>query len=145
MSAARRKEMPEQQPPQGIGDLPRGIDHTPEYFALARRWQIIWLRAIAKAWAEEDFKRELKEDARAALCKHFNYKLNPELDLTIKDASEVDPKNTPCYNPDAEDPWEGLPHHKLELVLPPAPPVEDRAIALADYGDTGRTYPMTSG
>jgi ribosomally synthesized peptide (two-chain TOMM family) len=138
--------MPEQQIPSQCDPLalPRGADHTAEYFALARRWQIIWLRVIAKAWADEEFKERLKCNAREAL-KDFDYKLNPELELIIQDASEVDPKNTSGYKPDAKDPWEGLPLHKLVLVLPPAPPVEDRAIALADYGDTGRTYPMTSG
>ena len=136
--------MPELPKPRNA-DRGRGKDSTPEAYANARRWQIIWPRAIAYAWANSDFKTELQEHPRETLKKYFNYELSVELELTIQDA----PDGTPGYNPKAkedEDPWQHLPHMELKLFIPPAPKkLDEQAIALADYSDTGRTYPMTSG
>jgi ribosomally synthesized peptide (two-chain TOMM family) len=97
---------------------------------------------IAHAWAEPDFKAALMHDARAAIEAKFGYKLSPELTLTIEDA----PAGT--YDPNGArgmDRWKDLPKMELKLYIPPAPPVEHRAVAITHYSETGRTYPMTSG
>ena len=148
-----------------------GHEFNPEVFAQSMHWRVIWIKVIAKAWADKDFKKDLKDNPHETILKHFRYELNSELDLYIKEVDEL--KNGLCvpmympnveyppYNKDApynkdvnknidstvpfKDPWAGLPRHKLVLVLPPKPQDGDNAIALGDYADTGRTYPMTSG
>src|SRR5215471_8848316 len=147
MSTARRKEMPDGPNDMTSEDneilrMPPGLHTEAKMWANARRWQTIWPQVIAHAWAEPDFKAHLLQDARAAICAKFGYELSPELKLTIEDAS------TGTYNPHGapgKDRWEYLPKMELKLYIPPAPPVEHRAVAITHYSETGRTYPMTSG
>lgn len=115
-----------------------------ETYARARRWQTIWPQIIAMAWKDKSFKDKLIADPRGVIQQEFGYPLSQELELSIEES----PANTPPYNPNAEqgaDRWRGLEPMKLKLYIPPAPGVEDQAIAITHYSETGRTYPMTSG
>jgi ribosomally synthesized peptide (two-chain TOMM family) len=115
---------------------------TADMLARALRWRTIWPQVIAHAWAEPKFRDALKKNACQAIWDKFQYKLSPELVLTIKDAPAGK------YNPDKpvkEDRWEHLPKMELTLYIPPAPPECQQAVAITHYSETGRTYPMTSG
>jgi ribosomally synthesized peptide (two-chain TOMM family) len=152
MSTARREEMPDMSespmepntaPAQpGLpGELDPDKHESARMLARALRWRTIWPQVIAHAWADQDFKAALKDDACKAIKARFNYELSPELKLIIEDAQ------CGTYNPDAEpgkDRWKGLPQMELKLYIPPAPELKHQAIALTHYSETGRTYPMTS-
>ena len=43
----------------------------------------IWPQAIAKAWVDESFKRELLENPARALKTYFNYDVPPDIQLHI--------------------------------------------------------------
>jgi hypothetical protein len=45
---------------------------------------------------------------------------------------------------DSFDKTWSLPRNVLFMLLPPKPPQEEEAIALAAYAGTGRTYPFTT-
>ena len=104
-------------------------------------WKYTWARAVAKAWESEEYRELLLNDATAALLQ-FGYtipmgtKLNVEKYTGEHEFIDLDGSN-------------GWIHFKNELassvtmVLPPTPTLEKRAIALADYQATGRTYPFT--
>jgi ribosomally synthesized peptide (two-chain TOMM family) len=116
-----------------------GGDYNPAVLAASQHWAIVWIRAIAKAWSDPNFKNKLLNTAttRDAFETDLNYQLNEGLDLEVRESKGA-------YAPGNPDPWQGLQKHKLIMYLPPAPPVAQRAIALAEYADTGRTYPFTS-
>ncbi|MEY8829758.1 BMA_0021/BMA_0022 family TOMM bacteriocin [Sedimentitalea sp. XS_ASV28] len=123
-----------------------GHDSKPGALESTMHWQVIWPRAIALAWEDPGFHAQLKADPRTAIREKFGYHLMDDLDLTIEDAPEdarFDPKQA-TNSPDEErDPWAALPHMKLTLCIPPAPPVELQGIAITSYQDTGRTYPFS--
>jgi len=144
-------------------------DFTTDAYAKARRWQILWPQVIALAWKNHDnFKQRLIDDPIGTLKDTFGYELSKELlKLTIVDLAnpqykrqeppqDINPRfDTAAYltaadNKDVKIPfkniWKDLPPMELTLYLPPAPQrVQDYAIAVTAYSDTGRTYPMTSG
>ena len=120
-----------------------------DWEAKARRWaqmlewEVIWPRAIARAWEDAEFKKKLIQDPRGTFESELDYPLNPELTLTIKEG----PEGTVQYDAGKPggDPWENMPMMELTLYLPPAPKDhKDWAIAIANYTGTGRTYPFTT-
>lgn len=121
-----------------------GADFEPDALAAHNRWQVIWPRVVAKAWADDTFHRELLDDAKNAIERHFGYALLGSLKFTVEDAPEdakFDPAKEALSEPD--DPWSALPSMELKMYLPPAPRAELQAIAITAYEDTGRTYPFT--
>lgn len=116
-----------------------GWDAHARILARSQHWGVIWARAIAKAWEDPIFKAKLldRRTVNQAFKDYFNYDINRELDLiVVEDSAE--------YTPGKPDPWEGVPNNELKMFLPRAPSVNQRAVALAEYTDTGRTYPFTS-
>ncbi|MCW8996546.1 MAG: BMA_0021/BMA_0022 family TOMM bacteriocin [Psychromonas sp.] len=105
-------------------------------------WKYAWARAIAKAWESAEYRELLLKDAAAAL-NEFGYKLPNGMKLKVE--SYQGEQN---YQDDKG--CNGWGHFKNELassvtmILPPTPVLEKRAIALADYQATGRTYPFST-
>lgn len=131
-----------------LKDSDNDLGHDAKAGALesTMHWQVIWPRAIALAWEDADFHAQLKADPRAAIRDKFGYHLMDDLDLTIEDAPEnaTFDMSQATNAPDAKrDPWSSLPHMKLTLCIPPAPPVELQGVAITSYQDTGRTYPFS--
>ncbi len=116
-----------------------GHDGDPQAFADDARWQAVWLRAIALAWSDPEFKQLLIDDPHRALRETFGYNLNPMLDLQV---IEVADENAHWDRTENED-WGKLPNTRMEMPLPPAPATEDQAVAISDYADAGRSYPFT--
>jgi ribosomally synthesized peptide (two-chain TOMM family) len=126
---------------------PLGHDYHAEILAQSHHWGVVWSRAIAKAWADwsddpKSFKSRLIKDPITTFCHDLDYPINIELALKV----EVDDKAvySPNLSQPGKDPWD-MKKNELKLYLP-APPKNHalHAIALADYTDTGRTYPFTS-
>ena len=116
-----------------------GTDDSSDAYTKMREWQHVWLRAIALAWHDADFKCLLLEDARTAFAKYLEYDLPTTLELTIFEVDSDDVE----WNDQGNVDWHELPPNRLQMPLPPAPKLEDQAIAIADYADAGRTYPFT--
>ncbi len=121
--------------------LVKGWDFQADVLASSQHWGVIWPRAIARAWTDPKFKAQLIKDPKGTFEAELSYPINPALDLIIKDSAQR--ANT--YNREADDPWVGVENSQLTLYLPPAPANPNHyAIAIADYADTGRSYPFTS-
>ncbi len=104
-------------------------------------WKYAWARAVAKAWESPGFRDLLLTDAAAAL-KDFGYTMPQGTKLKVESYAGD------CQYQD-EKGCNGWMQFKDELasevtmILPPTPDLEKRAVALADYQATGRTYPFT--
>jgi|SRR5712691_3716149 len=137
----KRQEKGSRAKGQVKGVLVTGWDFQADVLASSQHWGVIWPRAIAKAWTDPDFKARLINDPKGTFESELSYPINPALDLIIKDSA----RRANTYNPKKDDPWVGIENSQLTLYLPPAPANQNQyAIAVADYADTGRSYPFTS-
>lgn len=110
-----------------------GMEYTEE-------WRATWLRAIALAWSDDTLKNELLADPYTFFKTHCNYELPPTVDLAVVE----DARNGDGYDAGSEHAWLWkLPRSILIMFLPPKPPVEQQAIALAAYEAVGKQYPFT--
>ena len=121
---------------------PIGLDFRSGALESALHWQVIWPRAIAMAWSDEEFRDRLIANPQGVIEETFGYRLSDNLDLTIKQATSGTFDRTEL-TPGVDDPWSGLPKLKLTLAIPPAPSERLQAVAITAYQDTGRTYPFT--
>ena len=109
---------------------------------------MVWLEAIALAWRDPAFKKKLLAEPRATLLEYFNFDLGPYVKLTIRDG-HARPTRARAPRPGwssafggwdpAADPLKS----EMIMALPPAPKVEDQAVALSFYNASGRAYPFT--
>ena len=114
-------------------------DYSAESWAKMMHWQTIWLRTIAKAWSDDEFKAKLLEYPRDAIGQAFNYEIPRTLKLSVKEADS----DSVLLNKRGFHDWSDLPPMELTMYLPPAPKADVQAIAIADYAESGRTYPFT--
>lgn len=111
------------------------------------KWQMVWLEAIALAWRDPTFKSELLANPRHALKAYFNFDLGPYVKLTVREATAPKGDHPPSSKfQHAFNGWD--PAHdpltsEMIMALPPAPKVEDQAVALSFYNASGRAYPFT--
>ena len=112
-------------------------DFQKKTYVMSDLWRVIWLRAIAKAWTDPEFKKRLLGNADKAFAE-LGYKVNHGLQIFVEEA----PANTGWTETSGE--YNKLPKTKLYLQLPP-PPKETKfyAVAIADFAEAGRTYPFT--
>jgi hypothetical protein len=52
-------------------------------------WRDIWLKAIALAWTDKQFKEALLKNARTALVDYFDYSLPQQLDFHVVDVTDA--------------------------------------------------------
>jgi ribosomally synthesized peptide (two-chain TOMM family) len=130
-----------------------GSDFGPKILAESQHWAVVWARIVALSWENASFRNALVHaaDPKTVIYNWLNYQVNPQLDLKIM----TDPTHTQYTGPGKPvgtgpgrlipDTWKGFPNHQLILYLPD-PPADQNLwpIALAEFTDTGRTYPFTS-
>ncbi len=105
-------------------------------------WRYAWSRAVAKAWQDPKFQDLLLTDTIAAL-KTFDYDVPNGLKLDVKKYEG----NEAYQEQNGVNGWIHMTNElssHVTMILPPAPAVDEQAIALADYQATGRTYPFTT-
>ncbi len=111
------------------------------------KWQMVWLEAIALAWRDAKFKAELLEDPRKALRGYFNFDLGPYVKLTVREATAPTGLGTPetrlAHAFGGWDPGNDPLTSEMIMALPPAPKLENQAVALSFYNASGRAYPFT--
>jgi ribosomally synthesized peptide (two-chain TOMM family) len=108
----------------------------------ALAWQYAWTTAIALAWADPDKARELMTHPRRFFKVYAGYDLPEGLNLTVKQMKESDTKHQKTGWDPANRMWY-LQNTELTMFIPPAPPVDQQAVALAAYVATARAYPFT--
>lgn len=87
-------------------------------------FRAIILKAIAKCWNDQSAKTFFENDPKGALKEFFNYEYPFNSSITVdKDSAE--------YRPNLAGNWKANQFSSITLVLPPAPPEEERAAALA--------------
>lgn len=126
-------------------------DASPQAWARMWEWQHIWLRTIARAWADDGFRQRLLTDAKGAINEAFGaegYQLPDKLTLRVKE-SAIEPgagkwTRSAQHKGKEHVPFDHLENTEVTLILPKKPRAQAQAIALADYGDAGRTYPFTT-
>ena len=136
-AAAKAAGPPAAPPAAGIGS-----DFGPDAMESAAEWPMIWARAIATAWGDEDFAIRLKRDPHEVILEEFGYILSPNFELEIVDGAD-DGQFDPDKLGRGEDPFEGLQKLKLTIAIPPAPAPDLQAVAITAYQDTGRALPFT--
>jgi ribosomally synthesized peptide (two-chain TOMM family) len=111
------------------------------------KWQMVWLEAIALAWRDPGFKKQLLADPRGTLREYFKFDLGPYVKLTVREATapHVDgpPKSPIEHAFDGWDPSVDPLRSEMIMALPPAPKLENQAVALSFYNASGRAYPFT--
>lgn len=111
------------------------------------KWQMVWLEAIALAWRDPQFKAELLANPRKALRGYFNFDLGPYVKLVVRECTPPAANATASNKFEAAfggwDPSGDPLTSEMIMALPPAPPVEDQAVALSFYNASGRAYPFT--
>ncbi|KVE38735.1 BMA_0021/BMA_0022 family TOMM bacteriocin [Burkholderia sp. TSV86] len=90
------------------------------------------IRAIAVAWNDNDYLDQLLADPVKALHDKFDYRFPLAVDL--KAVAE-----TATWTPETTAGWTCIKNNVLELVLPPAPPQDQEAVALAAYNSRNLT------
>lgn len=89
-------------------------------------YRAVIIKAIARAWHDPDYRRELQEDPVSAL-KTLGYSYPFKIKLKVQ-------TDTSTWTPGVNGGWTTCRQNKLTLVLPPAPArKEDYAVALASY------------
>ena len=88
------------------------------------------VRSVARCWANQGFEREFVADPIVAMKKTFNYEF--PFDVDFKAVPSDAAKNPHYFDPEHTGGWVGR-NNEIHMVLPPAPPPEQRAEALAAY------------
>jgi ribosomally synthesized peptide (two-chain TOMM family) len=131
---------------------PATLPHEKEKFLEALEqnadWHPAWLRAIALAWQNDEYKRQLTSNPREFLRKYCRYELPQYLEMTVKEDPSTESVFVPGQpggsSPSEEWVWH-LPLTELTMYLPPRPEDERVApVALAAYEAIGKTYPFTT-
>jgi ribosomally synthesized peptide (two-chain TOMM family) len=105
-------------------------------------WQYAWNQAIALAWSDDTLKADLIRDPRVFFKARMNYDLPEGLAFTVKEMDTADKNGNPSgWDPKINLWW--LEKTELTMYIPPAPPLEQQAVALAAYCATARAYPFT--
>ncbi|KKB69664.1 BMA_0021/BMA_0022 family TOMM bacteriocin [Burkholderia pseudomallei] len=89
-------------------------------------YRAVIVQAIAEAWHDAEFREELIAHPVDALHKRFDYRFPMKMHLKVHE-------NSATWTPLTNGGWTTNEVNGLDLVLPPAPPPEQRAAALAAY------------
>ncbi len=112
------------------------------------KWQYVWVEAVSLAWRDPAFKKLLLDDPRGTLFTYFGFDLGPYVELKVREATPPPPdaraKNGLQRAFGGWDPATDPLKSEMVMVLPPAPKVEDQAVALSFYNASGRSYPFTT-
>lgn len=137
-----------------------GDEPLVEAWNVNSKWRSVWLRAIAKAWQDDAFKKRLLANPQEALRQvGFGTPdfFHDQLKIVVEEADASEATVGPRYESREENAVAGTAQRHvngwidagaslratLTLKLPPPPPPEARALALADYDAAGRVYPFT--
>jgi len=137
-----------------------GDEPLMEAWNVNSKWRSVWLRAIAKAWQDEAFKKRLLANPEEALRQvGFGTPdfFRSQLKIVVEEADSSEAAGGPRYESREETSVQGADQRHvngwidagsslcatLTLKLPPPPVPEARALALADYDAAGRVYPFT--
>ncbi|WP_428266884.1 BMA_0021/BMA_0022 family TOMM bacteriocin [Haliangium sp.] len=81
-------------------------------------WQAAWIKAIAKSWEDENFRKALFADPRSAIKAYFGFDLPGDFKVSVTEGA----------------PTELL--REMALIIPPRPAAQkDQAEVLAEYAD----------
>ncbi len=108
-------------------------------------WPIVWQRAIAHAWTNDEFRQLLLKNARKAF-KQFDYDVPSGLEIRVVAADGDDKGWSPELAARGVNGWVGSDLTTLTIFkLPPAPePGTDQLLAITDYFALGRALPFTT-
>jgi ribosomally synthesized peptide (two-chain TOMM family) len=81
----------------------------------------IWPQCVARAWQDKEFRESLKSDPTGTLRESFQFALPAGFKLEITEGT---------------DPQQSVAADTLRMVIPPAPAVDMRQVAITDT-DTG--------
>ncbi len=106
------------------------------------KWQDAWMLAIAIAWSDDALKEELIREPRKFFKERCAFNLPSGLTFKVTTMPTHDSHgNNTGWDPERRM-WY-LKNTEVTMYLPPAPDLQDQAIALSAYLATGRTYPFT--
>lgn len=89
-------------------------------------YRAVIVQAIAVAWHDSKFRERLVADPVGTLHEYFDYRFPMKMHLEVHE-------NSSAWTPLTNGGWTTNEVNRLALMLPPAPPPEQRAAALAAY------------
>ena len=98
------------------------------------KYRAVIMQAIALSWRDEAFRNALAKDPKKALLKTFGYEFPfSKIDVQVK-------LNSAVWDPVTVTDWHVKHRELLRMVLPPAPPQDQRVEALAAFNKTYVTF-----
>lgn len=88
------------------------------------------VRSVARCWSDPVFRDRFKEDPVGMMKEAFGYEFPFDVEFVAQFSDKI--KNPHHFDPVHTGGWVGR-NNEIHMVLPPAPPVEQRAEALAAY------------
>ena len=85
------------------------------------QWQILWIKAVANAWKDPDFKQQLMTNPREALQKRFGVTLPESVKLKVERLGRPDPDTTALPGTQVEPPMEMVKPDERWCCRCPAP------------------------
>lgn len=116
--------------------MPRN-NELPSYQTLLK-FQEVYLRAIALAWSDDTFKKQLLENAEKTFQDYFGYICPWNVALSV-----VEPYPTGSYKWNSDLMCWNLPKNSIGIGIPKKPDEDNQPVALAAYNDAGPTYLFT--
>lgn len=116
-------------PDPALGEEVNSIDEITNAH-VAKISQLLWWRgifrdAIHKAWSDDAFRAELKQDAKAAIHKHLKYTFaEGEIDIRCVDAPAAQYVHEILGDPNSPKVWKNLNQVTVEIPLPVAPELD---------------------
>ena len=96
-------------------------------------FRVAIIRAVAEAWQDEAYLKELQEDTKEAMKRRIGYQFPFKLDLSIN----VDNAD---WEPTTVVDWKVKIRNVLRIHLPDAPPLDEQPSALAQYNVDNITF-----
>lgn len=99
-------------------------------------YRAIIIRAIALAWNDSTYQKKLLNDPKAALKEGFGYEFPYAMNVSVQNHSAE-------WQPNVVGDWVCKKQNVVTLILPPAPELSERNIALAEYNASHLTFLVT--
>ncbi len=108
-------------------------------------WTETWNQAVALAWRDDEFQKQLLAHPKRALQQKFGFVFQEAIDFKVKTVDEAPEKGDYGWTPGAIGPdgW-NLPATEVTLYLPPAPDASEQGVAVMAYWFTSEQLPFST-
>jgi ribosomally synthesized peptide (two-chain TOMM family) len=88
--------------------------------SVTQQFGTVWPQCVARAWQDPQFREALKRDPAGTLLESYQFTVPAEVALQVVETSDTAPQDMQA--------------NALRMVIPPAPEMEVREVALSGVG-----------